>query len=72
MEGVVGGTLSAAASGGAGGSFLGGFVGAFGAAEFGGGIDPNSTSVEVIALRTTAAAVVGGTVSFPIWRTAHK
>jgi len=61
VEGVVGGTLSAAASGGRGGSFLSGFVGAFGAAELGGGIYPNSTSAGVIALRTTAAAMAGGT-----------
>jgi RHS repeat-associated protein len=63
VEGIVGGTLSAAASGGAGGSFLGGFVGTFASAAAGGGIDPNSSSAEVIALRTTAMAVAGGTAS---------
>ncbi len=62
-EGLVSGTASALASDNANGSFVGGFLAAFGAAVIGGEIYPHSSSIEVVALRTTAMTVLGGTVS---------
>jgi RHS repeat-associated protein len=63
VEGLAGGTLSAAATGGGFRSFESGFLGAFAAAEIGGGIMPNSSSGEAIAARTAAMSVLGGTVA---------